>query len=75
MSEPRPEAMHCPFCGGPIVVYPSGYSEYDHACEACGAGFAIDAAAGLVRSRIWNRQAARGEHDEFPLARMRKPAP
>lgn len=68
MEHPSPTAFRCPFCQGSLLRYPSGYSEYDLACEACEAGFALDEANGVVKSRRWDRQAARGVHQEFTRA-------
>jgi hypothetical protein len=52
------------------VRYASGYSEYDLACDACEAGFVIEGASEVVRSRRWDRQAARGVHQEFTKAEL-----
>lgn len=68
------ETLYCPFCGGTeIVEYTTGLSDFPLSCEACGAGLAIDRQAGVVRTRRWDRQAARGVHDEFPLEVLHKP--
>ena len=67
------EAYFCAFCGGPLTKYDTGRSEYDFACDACGASFDPDVARGVARSRRWDRQAARGIHDEFPLERLKQP--
>ena len=65
---PSPTDFSCPFCVGPVVRYASGYSEYDLACDACEAGFVVDEATDVVRSRRWDRQAAQGVHQEFTKA-------
>lgn len=73
-----PEPLGCPFCGSDLTHYGAGQSEYEYQCDACGAAAAIDEAAGIARTRRWDKQAARGVHDEFPLDRLRaarKPAP
>jgi hypothetical protein len=65
-----PDMPGCPFCGSALTHYGEGQSEYPWQCDACGAAVALDAAAGLARTRRWDRQAARGVHDEFPLAAL-----
>lgn len=68
------ETLYCPFCGSDqIVEYTTGLSEFPLSCEPCGASFAIDREAGLVRTRRWDRLAAKGVHTEVPLAEMRRP--
>lgn len=73
MEQPRPTAYRCPFCQGRLLRFPSGYSDFDLACEACEAGFSLDDGTGVVRSRRWDRQAARGVHQEFTLADLEAP--
>jgi hypothetical protein len=68
MEQPSPTPYRCPFCQAGLQRFPSGYSEYELACEGCEAGFSIDEATGEVRSRRWDRQAARGVHQTFKLA-------
>lgn len=73
MDHPVPTEYRCPFCSGGLLRYASGYSEYDLACDPCEAGFALDATTGLVRSRRWDRQAAKGVHQEFTHADIAPP--
>ena len=65
----RAPDANCPFCAGRLLRYASGYSEYDHACEGCEAAFAFDGGPDApVRSRRWDRAAAKGVHAEHPRA-------
>lgn len=63
-------ALGCPFCGSVLTYYGEGQSEYAWQCDPCGAAVAIDETAGVARTRRWDRQAARGVHDEFPLTAL-----
>lgn len=65
MDQPIPTDFSCPYCRGALLRYASGYSEYDLVCDPCEAGFAIE--GDLVKSRRWDRKAARGVHTEFSL--------
>lgn len=66
--------IYCPFCGSDqFEEFEAGYSEYSHQCVKCSAGFAIDREAGTVKTRRWDRQAARGIHDEFSLSQLTSP--
>jgi hypothetical protein len=60
---PQPTGLVCPFCKSRLLRFDSGYSEFDLSCEGCEAGFALEGEK--VRSRRWDRQAARGVHQEF----------
>ena len=71
MSEP----LYCAFCHTELVQYDTGRSEFDHQCDACGAGFAIDEATGIARCRQWDRKLAKGVHSEFPLAKLKEKPP
>lgn len=70
-----PEPLYCAFCRSVLVHYGAGRSEFEWQCDACGAGFALDPEAGVARSRRWDRKAARGVHDEFPLATLKEAPP
>jgi hypothetical protein len=63
-------AWSCPHCRKPLTHYGAGHSEYDWQCDACGAAVAVDAEAGLARTRIWDKHAAKGVHAEFPLSQL-----
>ena len=65
--------LACPYCPALLVHYGEGQSEYDWQCDACGAAVAVDEANGLARTRRWDRQAAKGLHEELPLARLTRP--
>ena len=71
MSEP----LYCAFCQSALVHYGTGRSDFEHQCDACGAAFDVDAAAGVARSRRWDRKTAKGVHDEFPLAKLHEAPP
>lgn len=65
---------HCAYCAAPLTAYGSGYSTYDYGCEACGAAFAPDEAAGLVQARRWLKEEARGVDESLPIDRLKAPA-
>lgn len=68
------ETRYCPFCGSTeLTEYDTGLSDFPVQCDRCNAGLAIDEAAGKLRTRRWDRQAARGVHEEFPLERLTTP--
>lgn len=55
----------CPHCAGSLTHYGSGYSEFDWQCDACGTAARVD--AGILHTRRWDKVAAQGVHEEFPL--------
>lgn len=68
------ETLYCPYCGSTeLTEYDTGLSDFPVQCDRCNAGLSIDRTAGVVRTRRWDRQAARGVHEELPLERLYSP--
>ena len=69
------QPLYCAFCHSPLVHYGTGRSEFEWQCDACGAAFGLDEAAGVARCRQWDRKAAKGVHSEFPLDKLKEAPP